>query len=104
MKRSLLILSLALALTAAAPPAHRDPLAPVTSRGNPTEKKLSAIVSEYARGLFASQPSFATTWGIHAYDSKLEDASKPAIDREVARTRRLLAAAKAIRASQLSDS
>jgi len=110
MNRSLLVLSLALALTAAAPPARthtksaRDPLAPVTSRGNATEKRLSAIVSEYARGLFAFNPSFATTWGIHAYDSKLEDASKPALDREVARARRTLAAAKAIHASQLSDS
>jgi uncharacterized protein (DUF885 family) len=129
MNRSLLVLSLALAVTAAAPPAKvapgtkkpataasrnaarvgasasaRDPLAPVTTRGNAVEKSLSAIVSEYARGLFSFEPSFATTWGIHAYDSKLADLSKPSIDREVARTRRTLAAAKALDASQLSDS
>lgn len=127
MNRSLLVLSLALALTAAAPPAPspakkpvtaarrnaervgaraamRDPLAPVTTRGNAVEKRLSAVVSEYARGLFSFEPSFATTWGIHTYDSKLEDLSKLSIDREVARTKRLLAAANAIEASQLSDS
>src|SRR5690349_20786084 len=123
MNRSLLALSLALVLTAAAPPAKkpvtaahrnaarvaatapaRDPLAPVTTRGNAVEKRLSAIVSEYARGLFSFEPSFATTWGIHAFDSKLADLSKPSIDREVARSRRTLAAAKALHASQLSDS
>src|SRR5512144_581489 len=110
MNRSLLVLSLALALTAAAPPAPspakkpvtaarrnaervgaraamRDPLAPVTTRGNAVEKRLSAVVSEYARGLFSFEPSFATTWGIHAYDSKLEDLSKLSIDREVARAK-----------------
>ncbi|HZE19943.1 MAG TPA: hypothetical protein VE402_07460, partial [Candidatus Angelobacter sp.] len=31
--------------------AAKDPLAPVTSRGNAAEKRFSAVVSEYARGL-----------------------------------------------------
>ncbi|HXF58509.1 MAG TPA: DUF885 domain-containing protein [Candidatus Saccharimonadales bacterium] len=84
--------------------AAKDPLAPVTSRGTAAEKRFSAVVSEYARGLFAFAPSFATGWGIHAYDDKLQDSSKPAIDREVARARRTIAAAKGIDLSQLSDS
>ncbi len=84
--------------------AAKDPLAPVTSRGNAAEKRFSAVVSEYARGLFAFAPSFATGWGIHQFDAKLQDNSKPAIDREVARARRTIAAVKAIDTAQLSDS
>ncbi len=81
-----------------------DPLAPVTATGNAAERRLSVVVSEYTRGMFAFEPSFATTWGVHRYDGRLQDLSRPAIDREVARVRRTLAAAKAIPVAQLSDS
>jgi uncharacterized protein (DUF885 family) len=81
-----------------------DPLAPVTSTGNAAEKRFSALASEYARGYFAFDPAFATTWGLHAYDRFLPDRSSAAIDREVARTRKALAAAKAIPAAALGDS
>ena len=120
MNRPFHVLSLALALTAlaASPPATKPrvsaakkaeeaalaPLAPVTSRGNATEKRLSRLVSDYARGTFAFNPSFATTWGIHAYDDRLADPSRASIEREIARTRRTLTLAKGIAASQLSDS
>ena len=81
----------------------KDPLAPV-STGNATERAFSALVSAYARGTFAFDPGFATTWGIHAYDDKLENRSRTAIDAEIQRTRATLVKAKAIRVAQLSDS
>ena len=86
MSRVLAVLSLVLSLGVGA--AHADPLALVTSTGNAAEKALSALVSEYARGYFAFDPAFATTWGLHAYDRFLPDRSRAAIDREVARTRK----------------
>ncbi|HYQ89498.1 MAG TPA: DUF885 domain-containing protein [Candidatus Binatia bacterium] len=101
MSRVLAVMSVVLSLAVGA---AADPLAPVTSTGNPTEKRLSALVSDYARGYFAFDPSFATTWGLHQYDRFLPDRSRAAIDREVARTRKALAAAKAIPAAQLGDS
>jgi uncharacterized protein (DUF885 family) len=81
-----------------------DPLAPVTTSGNAAEKRFSVIVSGYTRGTFAFDPSFATTWGVHRFDSRMQDLSRPAIDREVARVRRTLALARAIPVAQLSDS
>src|SRR5258705_8031620 len=103
------VLLLCVALAVAPSPSSRasadakDPLAPVTT-GNTAERSFSAIVSAYARGTFAFDPGFATSWGIHAYDDKLEDRSRAAIDREIARAKATLAKAKAIRAAQLSDS
>jgi len=102
MSRVLAVLSLFLSLAVGA--AHADPLAPVTSTGNAAEKRLSALVSEYSRGYFAFDPAFATQWGLHQYDRFLPDRSRAAIDREVARTRKTLAAAKAIPGAQLGDS
>jgi uncharacterized protein (DUF885 family) len=84
--------------------ASTDPLAPVTATGNPTEKQLSAAVSSYLRGWFAYEPSWATSWGLHQYDTKLEDRSRGAIDQEIARTKRAIADAKRIEAARLSDS
>ncbi|HXL14889.1 MAG TPA: DUF885 family protein, partial [Methylomirabilota bacterium] len=111
MSRNLAVLSLVLSMALCAgissgetPGALSDPLAPVTTRGSAAEKRFSAVVSEYSRGFFAFEPGFATTWGIHRYDDRLEDLSRAAIDREVARTRRAVAAAKGINAAQLSDS
>ncbi len=111
MSRVLAVMTLVLSLAVcagtssaerAAPAA--DPLAPVSTTGNATEKRFSALVSEYAHGYFAYDPAFATTWGLHQYDRFLADLSRAAIDREVARTRKELAAAKAIPAAQLGDS
>ncbi len=93
------------AVPAPAPAASaRDPLAPVTATGNAAEKRFSVVVSQYTRGYFAWEPAFATTWGVHAYDRVLEDRSRAAIDREIARTRKTLADARAIRSAALSDS
>src|SRR5689334_17740595 len=104
MSRALAVLWMALSLSAWAGASSADPLAPVTSTGNAAEKALSALVSEYARGYFAFDPAFATTWGLHACDRFLPDRSRAAIDREVARTRKTLASAKALPVAQLGDS
>src|SRR5438093_2731224 len=109
MSRNLAVLSLVLSMAlgagiSSAAETLSDPLAPVTTRGSASEKRFSAVVSEYSRGFFAFEPGFATTWGIHRHDDRLEDLSRAAIDREVARTRRTIAAAKGINAAQLSDS
>ena len=105
MSRALAVLSMTLSLFAwTGSSSSADPLAPVTSTGNAAEKALSALVSEYARGYFAFDPAFATTWGLHQYDRFLPDRSRAAIDREVARTRKALAAAKAFPVAQLGDS
>ena len=81
-----------------------DPLTPVTRTGNPTEKRFSSLASHYFRGVYAFDPSFATTWGLHQYDSLLEDRSRASIEREIQRTKGALAQTKKINASQLSDS
>ena len=104
MSRVFAVLSLVLSLVVFAGASSGDPLAPVTARGNAAEKRFSAIVSAYTRGTFAFDPSFATTWGIHQYDGRLGDRSRAAIGREIARTRRTLVLAKAIRVASLSDS
>ncbi len=82
----------------------RDPLAPVTRTGNPTEKRLSSLASRYFHGMFAFAPGWATVAGLHQYDSLLTDRSRPAIDREIERTKRVLEEAQKIDASKLSDS
>ena len=108
--RSLLVLGLALPALAAtpspAPPSSRakDPLAPGAVSGNPAERAFAALAADYLRGFFAFEPSFATTSGLHRYDSLLEDRSRAAIDGETARTRRVLAGLKRIDAGGLSDS
>src|SRR6267142_1062376 len=81
-----------------------DPLAPVTRTGNPTEKRLSALASRYFRGYYAFAPGWATNSGLHQYDSLLTDLSRPAIDREIERTRNALEETRKIDASKLSDS
>src|SRR3989454_7704950 len=81
-----------------------DPLAPVTRTGNPTEKRLSALASRYFHGYYAFAPGWATTSGLHQYDSLLTDLSRPAIDREIERTRSVLDETRKIDASKLSDS
>src|SRR5439155_21946426 len=108
--RSLLVLGLALpalaAATSPAPPSSRanDPLARRAVSGNPAERAFAALAADYLRGFFAFEPSFATTSGLHRYDSLLEDRSRAAIDGETARTRRVLAGLKRIDAGGLSDS
>src|SRR5882762_2286050 len=71
--------------------------------GNAGEKRFAALASAYARGFYAFEPSWATTSGLHRYDSLLEDRSRAAIDAEIARTRRALAETKGIDARRLSD-
>ncbi|HEY2924171.1 MAG TPA: DUF885 domain-containing protein [Candidatus Eisenbacteria bacterium] len=112
MIRALVSLSLPLflcapALGSAAPrsPAPAvDPLAAVTTSGNAAEKRFSALVSDYLRGYYAFEPAWATTSGLHQYDSRLGDRSRAAIDREIARTKRAVAEIKKIDARSLSDS
>lgn len=104
MKRFGMAIVLALSLFGAVPSRAADPLAPVTATGNPAEKQFSAVVSRYLRGFFAFEPSFASTWGLHEYDSQLEDRSRGAIDKEIARTKSAIAEAKKIEAASLSDS
>jgi len=109
-------LLLVLSLTALAPPEPPrawaatpastrtdDPLAPHPVSGNASEKRFAAVVSEYARGYYAFEPSWATTSGLHQYDSLLGDRSRAAIDAEIARTRRSLAETKRIDPRRLSD-
>lgn len=81
-----------------------DPLAPRAVSGNASEKRFAALASDYARGFYAFEPSWATTSGLHRYDSLLGDRSRAAIDAEIARTRRTLAEVKRIDARRLSDS
>ena len=98
----LVLLVLTAGVSSAAP--QKDPLAPITNVGNAAERRFSSLVSRYMRGYFAYEPSFATTWGVHQYDSLLEDRSRAAIDREIERTRRALAETKTVNAAALSDS
>src|SRR5687767_7321283 len=99
--RFLAIPFLILSLSTAAP---ADPLAPVTTVGNAAEKRFSALVSDYLRGYFAFEPGWATSSGLHQFDTRLEDRSRGAIDGEIARTKRVLAEVKKIDARNLSDS
>lgn len=99
-----LVLVLVLSAGATSAPPVSNPLAPVMNVGNATEKRFSSLVSRYLHGYFAYEPSFATTWGVHQYDSLLEDRSRAAIDLEIERTRRALAETKALNAAALSDS
>ncbi len=76
-----------------------------TSDGpNPAERRLAAAARANMDGSFRFRPSWATVWGAHEYDSLLEDRSRGAIDREVARLRSALAELQRIDAKRLSDS
>jgi uncharacterized protein (DUF885 family) len=81
-----------------------NPLEPNLTSGNNTEKRFSVLVSDYTKSYYAFEPAWATTMGLHFYDMNLGDRSRPAIDREVTRTRQTITVMKTIDVEQLSDS
>lgn len=78
--------------------------APASPSRAAAERSFAALVGRFTRDYYTFHPSQATVWGLHEYDSLLEDRSRSAIDHEIARLRRELAQAKRIDAAQLSDS
>ncbi len=115
--RFLTLLSLALALAvvqparaaaevaAAGPGAKRAAVAGPGAKGAAVaEQRFAKLVEEFTRGAFAFRPAWATTWGVHDYDSTLGDRSRMAIDHEIARIKGTLAELKRVDAARLSDS
>jgi uncharacterized protein (DUF885 family) len=71
---------------------------------NPAEdRRFEEVARQYVEGTWAYNPSWATTWGRHEYDRKLEDRSRAAIEREIARTRAAIATLEKMRARTLSE-
>jgi uncharacterized protein (DUF885 family) len=66
------------------------------------DRRFEDAARRYIEGEWAYNPSWATTWGRHEYDLKLEDRSRATIDREIARTRAAIAGFEAMDAGKLS--
>ena len=67
-------------------------------------RRNSRSVNSFTRAGTRPMWWWATTSGLHQYDSLLTDLSRPAIDREIERTRSVLDETRKIDASKLSDS
>src|SRR3989304_1770125 len=57
---------------------------------NPAEQRLEEATRANMEGAFRFRPAWATTWGVHEYDSLLGDRLREAIDGEVRRLRATL--------------
>lgn len=66
------------------------------------DRRFEALVQRYAEGLWAWSPSWASTWGRHEYDRKLEDRSPGAVRAEIERTRKAVEDLGKIRRSRLN--
>ena len=79
-----------------------DGAAPAATGPDPAaDRRFADLAKRYIEGLFAFSPSWATTWGRHEHDRKLEDRSRAAVDREIKRTRAGLAHLQKIRSASL---
>ena len=106
-RREIVLLLVALTIggaAAAASAAAGAPSASATGAPSAAEQRLANLASANTDASFRFSPSWATTWGVHEYDSMLDDRSRGAIDKEVARLQRTLADLERIEAGQLGDS
>jgi uncharacterized protein (DUF885 family) len=67
------------------------------------DRRFEEAARRYIEGLWAYNPSWATTWGRHEYDRALEDRSRAAIEAEIARTRAAIVGFEKMRPSTLSE-
>ena len=67
------------------------------------DRRFEQWAQRYIEGLWAYSPSWASTWGRHEYDRRLEDRSPAAVRREVERTRKALADLGRIRRDSLNE-
>lgn len=67
------------------------------------DRRFEEAARRYIEGLWAFSPAWATTWGRHEHDRELGDRSRPAIDREIARTRAAIATFEKMRPASLSE-
>ncbi len=67
------------------------------------DRRFQELARRSIEASWAFSPSWATTIGRHEYDSRLEDFSRPSIDRETARCASTLKQLQAIRRASLSE-
>ena len=61
---------------------------PADSPPNNAERKFNQLAEEFITGYLAWRPQTGTTLGLHEYDGKLTDYSRPSLDAELARLKR----------------
>ena len=77
--------------------------APGSSTAGSADVAYTAIAKRYFDDGFRASPSGATSTGVHAYDTQLDDLSAAAYTRQLARDARTLDALRALRSTDLSS-
>ena len=68
----------------------------------PDDKRFDKLIDTWFTGELETRPAWATSVGVHAYDSRLEETSQAAIQQRLARARQFLLEARSIEIDHLS--
>lgn len=68
----------------------------------PDDRRFDQMIDEWFAGELQNRPSWATGVGIHAYDAQLDETSRAAVLKRLARSRQFLGRARAIEPDHLS--
>src|SRR5689334_6018390 len=74
--------------------------APAATAG--VAEDFAKFVDDYFAAKFAASPSAGTAAGLHEYDAKLEDPSRPKVEARIAELKGLLARLEAVEKAKLS--
>jgi uncharacterized protein (DUF885 family) len=76
--------------------------APDPAPNDMSKAEFSVFVDDYFKAAFEASPSFGTASGFHEYDSKLNDMSRPAVERRIVQLKDLQGRLARLRESRLS--